>query len=165
MRRRRTPARLTLLAVVLGLVLPGGVALAFWTAAGIGSGSNTTATPLALAVTAGTPTGFLHPGGVSDVAVTLSNPNLFVARVPSLQLDTTQGTGGFSVDAAHSGCAVSALSFTSQTNGGAGWTVPARVGVTNGQLVLNLGGAVAMSTGAANACQGATFTVYVKVGP
>jgi hypothetical protein len=62
------------------------------------------------------------------------------------------------VDAAHPGCVVSTLSFTTQTNGGAGWTVPG-----NGSLPLTLASALSMSTSAANACQGATFTVYLKV--
>ena len=95
----------------------------------------------------------------------LSNPNTFPVQVPSLVLDTTQGSGGFAVDGAHSGCGLGTLSFTTQTNGGAGWTVPARVGVTNGQLALSLTGAVAMSLTAADACQGAAFTVFVRVGP
>jgi hypothetical protein len=81
-------------------------------------------------------------------------------RVGSLALDTSQGTGGFAVDAAHSGCAVSALAFTTQTNGGAGWTVPG-----SGSLPVTLTAAVSMSTSAGNACQGATFTVYLQVGP
>ena len=62
------------------------------------------------------------------------------------------------VDAAHPGCAVSTLGFTTQTNGGAGWTVAG-----HGSLPVTLAGALSMSASAANACQGATFTVYLKV--
>ena len=163
--RPRMPARMAALAVVIGLALPGGAAIAFWTAAGTGSGASSVSTALPLAVTPATPASSLHPGGQADVALMLSNPNPFPARLPSLQLDTAQGSGGFGVDGAHSGCGLGALSFTTQTNGGAGWTVPARVGATDGQLTVHLPAAVAMSASAAAACQGAAFTVYVRVGP
>ncbi len=56
----------------------------------------------------------------------LSNPNTFPVQVPSLVLDTTQGSGGFAVDAAHSGCGLGTLSFTTQTNGGRGLDVSRR---------------------------------------
>jgi len=161
----RRGSRLALAAAVLGLALPGGAAIAFWTGSGTGPGTASTTTASSLTITAGAPVAGLHPGGTSTAALSLSNPNVFPVKVPSLVLDTTQGTGGFSVDAAHSGCGVGALSFTTQNNGGAGWTVPARVGVTNGQLALSLTGAVAMGLSAADACQGASFTVFVRVGP
>lgn len=165
MTRRRLPTRVALAAVVLGLALPGGVALAFWTAAGSGSGGGSTANAQPLTISAGTPSARLHPGGQGDVALTLSNPNPFPARLPSLALDTTQGSGGFAVDGAHSGCGLGVLSFTAQNNGGSGWIVPARVGATDGTLALNLTSSASMSPSAADACQGAVFTVFVKVGP
>ena len=156
---------MALLVAVLGLALPGGAAVAFWSASGTGSGGAVSGTAQSLTVTAAAATAGLHPGGQSAVALVLSNPNTFPVRVPSLVLDTTQGSGGFAVDAAHSGCGLGTLNFTTQTNAGAGWTVPARVGVTNGQLTLSLTGALAMSLTAADACQGAAFTVFVRVGP
>jgi len=87
-------------------------------------------------------------------------PNPGAVKVGSLSLDSTQGNAGFAVDGAHAACGVAALSFTTQTNGGAGWTIPA-----SGSSVLSLANALSMSTNAANACQGANFTVYLKVGP
>ena len=161
---RRHPC-MALVAAVLGLALPGGAAVAFWTSVGRAPATAATGTSLPLTISAAAATAGLHPGGTGAASLVLSNPNTFPAQVPSLVLDTTQGTAGFAVDAAHSGCALSTLSFTTQTGGGAGWAVPARVGVTNGQLSLNLTGAVAMSTTAADACQGAAFTVFLKVGP
>jgi hypothetical protein len=80
-------------------------------------------------------------------------------------IDTSQGSSGFDVDPSHSGCAVSVLHLTGQTNGGSGFAVPAKVGSTNGNLAVDLTGAISMDATAANACQGATFTVYLKVGP
>jgi hypothetical protein len=112
----------------------------------------------------GTPSSSLYPGGQSDVILSASNPNLSPIHIGSLALDTSQGTSGYSVDSGHSGCATSALTYTTQTNGGAGWTVPAKVGTVNGTLSITLPTALAMSTTAANACQGAALTIYLAAG-
>ena len=90
------------------------------------------------------------------MVLTITNPNAAQIRVGSLALDTSQGTGGFAVDGGHSGCGLATLSFATQTNGGAGWTVPG-----SGVLPVTLTNALSMGTGAANACQGATFSVYL----
>lgn len=153
------------MALVLLLGIPvGGVAYATWTAGGSGTGTAGTGTTTALTLTPGTPSAGLYPGGQADVVLTISNPNESPIRVMSLGLDTGQGTGGFAVDAGHSGCSVTALGYTTQTNGGAGWTVPAKVGGTNGTLPVTLTNALSMATNAANACQGATLTVYLAAG-
>jgi hypothetical protein len=115
-------------------------------------------------LTIGTPTAALQPGGTSSVALTASNSNTSPVTINSFSLNTSQGTGGFAVDSGHSGCTLSALSFATQTNGGSGWIVPAKVGSTNGSLNITLSNALTMSTAAVNACQGATFTVYVVAG-
>jgi hypothetical protein len=160
MLRRARPASVL---VILALVV-GGAAYASWTGLGDGSGSATTGTTAAVTLSPGTPTDFLHPGGESDVVLTVSNPNLFTVQIGSFALDTGQGTLGFAVDGGHSGCAVSTLGFTTQTNGGTGWTVPAKVGAVNGTLAVTLTSALTMGEGAANACQGATSTVYLAAG-
>ena len=138
-----------------------GVALAYWggTSSGTASGTAGSADPVTLSPA--TPVAELHPGGQSDVALTITNPNEFAVRVGSLALDTSQGSGGFAVDTAHAGCDVSTLTFTTQT---AGWTVPAKVGGVDGSLSVNLSNAVAMSSTAASACQGASFAVYLDAG-
>lgn len=134
-----------------------GTAVAVWAAGGSGSGSGDTGTAQEVTITPGTPTAQLYPGGTADVMLSLSNPNAFAVTVTSLSLDDLQGTGGFAVDAGHSGCAVTTLTYpSSQDNGGPGWVVPA------GTSTVTLTDALSMSTSAANACQGATFTVYVK---
>jgi len=155
----RTRTRKTVLLVATALlVVVGGAAYAFWTTSGSGSAAATTSGTAAMTLSPATPTAELYPGGQAAVVATVANPNASTVRIGSLALDPTQGNGGFGVDAAHPGCAVSTLSFTTQTNGGAGWTVPG-----HGSLPLSLAGALSMSTSAANACQGATFTVYLKV--
>jgi hypothetical protein len=150
-------------AVAVGaLVVPW--AFGYWSGSGTGAGGAGTGTEVPLTLTAATPTSAVYPGASSDVAVTVGNPSPAVLELASLVLDTSQGTGGFAVDAGHAGCDVSVLGFTSQTNNGAGWSVPARSGGVNGSLTLTLSGALSMTTSAVNACQGATFTVYLTAG-
>ncbi len=140
-------------------------ALAYWTTTGSGSGSGTTGNTQSITLSPGTPTAPLYPGGQGDVAVRVDNPNPFRVEIGSLSLSTGQGTAGYQVDAGNAGCATSALSFTTQTNGGAGWFVPPKVGSTDGSLSLDLASALTMSMSAANACQGATFNIYLTAGP
>lgn len=160
--RRGSLAILTL--AVSALVLAGG-AVAYWTTTGAGDTPAGVGATGAITLTAGTPAAQLYPGGAADVAVEISNPNAAAVRVVSLSLDSAAGTGGFEVDAGHSGCDPSVLSFTTQTNGGDGWTVPPKVGATDGMLAVDLPSALTMSTAAANACQGASFLVHLNVGP
>ena len=148
----RLPAWLVLM---LALSM-GGAAYAYWTGSGGGPGSSATGTALPLTLSPGTPTGDLYHGGQTDIVLTVSNPNAFDVLVDSLSLDPGQGTAGYAVDGGHSGCVVSMLSFTTQTNGGNGWTVPA-----SGSLPVTLTSSLGMGAGAASACQGATFTVYL----
>jgi len=158
----RTRLAVATLAVAVFITASGGAAYAYWKAGGSGTGSGLTGTTTALTLSTGSAAPGLYPGTSVTVSITATNPNTAPIRISSLALDTTQGTGGFSVDAGHSSCALTALSFTTQTNAGAGWTVPAKVGATNGSLAISLPGSLALATGAANACQGATFTAYLK---
>jgi ferric-dicitrate binding protein FerR (iron transport regulator) len=156
--------RLAVGAIVVAVVCAGGVALAYWTASGIGSGAATTGSAAAVTLNPGSPDLDLYPGGQADVTLAVSNPNTTALIIGSLVLDPTQGTGGFAVDAGHSSCDVSTLSFTTQTNAGAGWQVPAKIGTTNGVLAVDLPNALAMTLDASNACQGAQFSVYLVAG-
>jgi hypothetical protein len=134
-----------------------GTAYGFFSTVGAGVGLSTTPAVAAITLSGGTAVSRLYPGGTSDVAVTMTNPNTFPIRVTSIALDPAQGTGGFAVDASHSGCGLGVLSFLAQSNGGDGWTIPA-----SGSLGVDLTGSLLMTTAAANACQGATFTVYLN---
>lgn len=156
---RRRGLLMSVLLTVL-VIAATGVAFALWTGSGGGAGSATTGTTQAVALSPGTVSSQIYPGGQSAIAVTVTNPNPGPVKVGSLLLDTTQGTGGFAVDGAHGTCGLASLSFTTQTNGGAGWTIPA-----SGSSALSLANSLSMNANAANACQGASFTVYLKVGP
>jgi hypothetical protein len=157
---------LTSLLVVVAAPI-GGAANAYWSGSGLGAGSGTSGAAVDVTLSPGTPAADLYPGGQANVVLTVSNPNANPVRIGSLALDMSQGLGtGFAVDAGHSGCAVSTLSFpTTQTNAGAGWVVPAKVLAVNGTLPITLTNALALGVGAANACQGATYTVYLTAGP
>jgi hypothetical protein len=161
----KSKRRLTVFGALVVALATTVAAIAYFTAHGSGTATASVATVQNVTISGGTASTALFPASTADVALTISNPNTFAVHIGSLQLDTTQGTGGFDVDSGHAGCAVSVLGFTTQTNGGSGWTVPAKVGATNGTLSLDLANAVSMSGSAANACQGASFTVYVKAGP
>ena len=150
-----------IIAIVVVTIGGAGVAYAYWTAGGAGTGIGAAGTTVPITLSTGTPTATLLPGGQTNVVLTMTNPNIARVKVSSLALDTTQGTGGFSVDAGHAGCTLSTLSFTTQTNGGAGWTIPGKVGTTDGTLAVTLTNSLSMSLSAVNACQGATFTVHV----
>jgi hypothetical protein len=156
-----------LTASLLGiLALPvGHTAYATWGGSGSGTGSAATGSTTALTLSPGTPSSSLRPGGGANVVLSVSNPNTSSVRIGSLSRDTSQGTGGFAVDAGHSVCGVLTLTFTTQTNGGAGWNVPAKVGAVNGTLSITLTNALAMGVAAANACQNASFTTYLAAGP
>lgn len=158
-RGARTWGRGILVAAAVAALAVTGAAAAHWTGSGGGAGAASSGTTQPVSLSPATPVAQLYPGGQSSVRVTVTNPNAAPVRVESFGLDATQGTGGFAVDAGHAGCGLSSLSFTTATNGGAGWTVPGADAVT-----LTLTDPLAMQTTAANACQGATFTVHLQVG-
>jgi len=165
-RRSSRPGGLMLAAVLgVGALVAAVGSLAYFTSAGSGSGSVTVGAISALTFSPGSvPTSSLvRPGGSGAVVLKVGNPNGAAVRFPSLVLDTALGSGGF----AASGCTLAQahLAFTATastlSNGGLGWTVPA--GAT--AYPITLADAISMGTGAADACQSATFSVYLKAGP
>lgn len=159
----RNGSRALVGALVL-LVAGAALAAAHWTSQGAGTGAATAADGLPVTIVPGLPPAQLYPGGKADLSQRISNPNPYDVRIGALSLDVGQGAGGYAVDAAHAGCTLSSLTFTTQTNGGTGWTVPAAANGADGSLDVTLSSSLAMGAGAADACQGATFTVYLKVG-
>lgn len=156
-------ARGLLLAATIAVGLATG-AFAYWMATGSGSATTVLGSPEQLTLTVGTADAQLTPGHPASVAVVATNTNPYFVNIGSLMLDTAEGTGGFDVDAGHSGCDASALHMATQNNGGAGWRVPPKVATTDGTLEFEMGEALTMDADAADACQGASFTVYLVAG-
>ncbi len=158
-------AVLGLLLVIMSVSALAGIAAAVWSAVGGGQGSATAGTTVAVTLSPATPTAALYPGGQADVVLTITNSNISTVRIGSLAGDTNRGSGGFSVDAGHAGCVLSTLTYTTQTNGTTGWTVPAKAGSVNGTLAVTLTSSLAMSLSALSTCQGAIFTIYLVAQP
>ena len=152
---RKRLVRLGVVAIV-GLGIAAGAAYAAWTVNGSGTGTASAASAQGLTLTAGSASGVLYPGATADVDTSVGNTNPFPVHVSSIALDTTQGQNGFAVDAGHSGCNLSSLSFTTATNGGSGWDISA-----NSSLDVDAASSITMGAGANDSCQGATFTVYL----
>lgn len=165
MSRPRIRPIVLIVSIAIGTVAGGGVAYAYWSAGGSGSATGVNGTTSAVTLSAGTPTASLYPGGSANVVLTVSNPNTSRIHIGSLILDTSQGASGFSIDAGHPACGTTTFTYTTQTNSGSGWTVPGKVGGTNGTLSITLPSALAMGLTASNSCQGATTTVYLAATP
>jgi hypothetical protein len=157
---KRTATSLIAIAIAVGLA---GGAIAYWSGNGSGTATTVLTDAQSLSFEPGTPTARLSPGGDANVAIVATNPNPYFVYIGSLKLDGENGPP-FIADVDHGGCDVSVLGFVAQDNGGAGWHVPPRVGAAEGTLVIDLPSAISMSIEAADACQGATFTVHLEAG-
>lgn len=155
-RRSEVVASLVIL-LAIGTIGP---ASAYWRGTGGGAGSGGTGSTQPVTLSPATVSTQIYPGGQAAVAVLVTNPNPGPVRVGSLSLDTAQGVGGFAVDGAHTACGVGTLSYATQSNGGSGWTIAGA-----GSSTLTFPSALTMGSGASSACQGASFTVYLKVTP
>ena len=165
MHRRRLIRLSALLAALLVCALVGTrVAEGYFTGLpGFGSGALPVAEAEPLAIEPAQIGVGLYPGSTVGLAVGVSNPSDQPARIESLLLDPSQGTGG--VSSAKLACTEPALLFAPQSNDGAGWTIPPRADGVDGFLRIQLPAAIAMGPTAANACQGAVFTIHLKAGP
>jgi hypothetical protein len=136
-------------AIVGGTVatlLAGGVAFAAWTSTGSGAGTVTAGSETGISVTAGSASD-LFPGQAKTITVTVTNDNDYDVKLDSLAYNSA-APGSFTSE---TGCDVSNvdvdLPFT------AGEVVPA--GETSEDYVAT----VTMDDDAAEACQGAEFTL------
>jgi hypothetical protein len=151
-----------LLAIAVLAALAAG-AFAYWSGSGATTATIVVPDPQDVTFSLGAPTAELYPGHEAGVAIVVHNRNSYFVRVAALQLDVTHvGIPPFAVDTDHSGCDVSALSFTTQDNGGAGWNIPPRVASADGLRTLDMSSAIQMAANADDACQGATFTVRLQ---
>jgi len=148
----RSTRRASVVVFVLTVSLLLAVAFAAWLANGTGSGYAEAGTAQEL-TTSGTPTttGVLYPGGSGDLALAINNPNPYPVTVVSV-------TGNGTITSNMAGCEPEnhGVTFADQTE--LDLQVPAE-----GSASHVLAGAVAMDQTAADACQGATFTVPIAL--
>ena len=156
------PRVVAVIAALVVLALGTAGAARGYFAASAGSGQGALPVPTLTGVTIGPAAvaGGLRPGGTADLAVVATNANPQPVRIGALLLDP--GAGAVSADA--TGCVNAAVSVGRQTNGGAGWVIPARNGGVDGSLTIRVPGAVAMGSGADDGCQGAVLTLRVQAG-
>jgi hypothetical protein len=159
LRRRRIWTSVVVASVLMVLATAGG-AFGWFSSVGHGTGSADAAAIQAITLSPATETTPLYPGADGDVSLTVANPNGVSVKIPSLVLDTSQGTNGLSVDAGHLGCSLSGVQFNA-ANATIAWTVPANATA----YPIDIASGVTLLASADNACQSATFTVYLKVGP
>lgn len=135
-------------------IIAAGVAFAYFTSSGSGTGTATvgSSSPVTLHATISSS---LYPGSSSPVSFTVDNPSSGVQRVGTVSL------ASISVDAGHSGCS------TTLGGGNPDFTmapVPVNqvINPGNGQSVA-AGGTLTMNETGTNqdACQGATLTLHL----
>jgi hypothetical protein len=148
-------------AAVLGALILG-VAFASWVATGTGSGTAKAATATVSAVTTD-PSGAvadLYPGFTGgDLYFKITNPNPYAVSFNKYTL------GAITMEDATGPCSTAAgnvsVPTTEQTlPGGSEITVPAN---TTTPVSRSIADVVSMSSGAANECQGDTFTITITL--
>ena len=152
-RRPSSSKRRIALGVVLIGFLGSGIAYAYWTTQGTGSGSATTGTLQTVKIDAVSfPTATevrLYPGGpTTPVTITVTNPNSFPVMVSSL----TYGA----ITSGKSGCSGSNAEVTIDLTGLQTSTIAAGT--------HDLMASASMGLGSASACQGATFSSSFNLG-
>ena len=145
--RRIARRGLVVLSVTATMAISG-VAFANWTLAGAGDGSATAGTVSNITGADLTVVGSLYPGATLDATIEISNENRFPIRITDVEF-----SGSVSVSDGIVGCDVT---FNNQDN----LELDVAAGSPEEPLVavVTLTGAVTMGPGAANACQGQTFT-------
>jgi hypothetical protein len=153
-RRLRHPV-LVLLAGVIASCLFAGVAAAYWTANGVGSGSAATPTMTAVAtVEPSAPLTSLSPGQTANLVLRLTNGNAYPVKLFSITANgavTASGPGT---------CTTTGVTFTPPTDASLTGFAPLAGGSTTD---VTLPAAVAMSLTSQTGCQGAKFTIPVTV--
>jgi hypothetical protein len=157
-RRLRFAPWVIVAAIGLVVALGGGVAYAYWTAHGSGSGNATNAGMQAVTVEAliagDNPASTLIPGGTADVVVRVANSNAYPVHIYSVA-----GNGAVTADAGHSACTTTGVTF----NAPAAPLSPTVTVPASGSTLVHLPGTASMSTASQSACQGATFQIPLTV--
>jgi hypothetical protein len=150
--------RAAVIAAANAAVLCSGVAFAFWTSSGSGTGTASSGTAQDVTLAGGTVnTNVLYPTGNGDVVVVITNPNPYAVSVDSLALPATAAT-------AYTNSGLTTLNTTCNTNGtGVAWAYATKslsgviVAGHNGTTTLTLTSGAAMSNLSDNSCQNSFF--------
>lgn len=151
--RRSLPRRAVVGTVTAAAVLTaGGIGYAAWTVTATGSSQAKAGTVSAGVITVATASADLYPGGTGAVYFDVTNPNGFPVTYNALSFvsPTITITGG------GAGCLTSMLTLNAVT---LTTTTDINIAANTTATAQSVAGAVTMSTGAHNDCQGATFTI------
>ena len=146
--------RWILLLALSAVVAACGAAIAAWSTSGSGNGyaKASTASAITLADASASTSGDLYPGGAGDLKIKASNPNSFPVRITAVA-----GNGTITSDTVGCTSANHAVTLTDQT----GLSIDLTANASN--TVSTLDDVVHMGSSAANACQGAVFTIPITV--
>ena len=147
----KSRSRKILVAVaVVAVAVTGAFASAAWLSSGTGDGAAKADTQKGIVITAGTPTAQLFPGAKGDLKVDVKNDNPYPIAVTTID-------GAGTITSSDDVCTKSTgVTFADQ----AGVGTKIAPGATES---ITLKDSVAMDNSSDDACQGATFTVPVKV--
>lgn len=152
--RRGPAAAVVAMGLAAAAVAGTGTAYAYLSAYGTGSNSSVAASAypssVKLTTSATTTATLLRPGGTGDVAVKITNPNSFAAKLTAINLTPASATG----------CTTPALSASTPsgyTVGGSAVSLPLTIGAGS-TVTVTVVGAVQMGA-SSNNCQNATLTV------
>ena len=136
----------------LGLAATSGVAYAFWSATGTGSGTVSSASAQLLTVSAAaTPVTDLYPGRTVDLGFSVANPNGYRVRLSALAAASVTSSDP-------AACPASSIAL------GAPGPLPTPVEVAGGGTASGtVPGLVTMVAAAPDGCQGKTFTVALTL--
>lgn len=131
-----------------GLVFGGGVALAQWTAVGVGGGGVLAGSPVDVSVAGGSAVADLYPGSTGDLAIELDNPNDYAVHFTAVD--------GGAVTPSTTACPSDAVALL---DGPVDLVVPAHA-QAHPEVLDDV---VRMARTAPDSCQGATFSIEVDL--
>jgi hypothetical protein len=146
---------MVVVATVATLVVGGGLAYAYWSSTGVGSGLASTGTSSTFVVASSPPTGLpLTPGGpTQNVAFTVTNPSSGTQTLSSVVI-TVANTDGTPWAPVVTGC--SALDYTLGTPAITYGPILS-AGVANGSVTITMNNLLSNQ----DACKGVTVPLYI----
>ena len=152
--RKETPVRIRKLLVlsVVAVLAGAGIAYAVWSSTGSGSATAQATSSVNSVIASGTSAADLYPGAVQSITVTISNPNPYPVLVNSISAGSSA--------VVNVTCVAGTVTSDARPNDAAGLlqtdgTTKQIAGAGSGTYTLT----TRMIAGAADSCQGQTFTL------